>query len=344
MPKKNKYPRLRVHVRKGANGQVRSYYYYDMRPEGEPDIKLGTDYAEAIRRWDELHNHRPQKAGKVIEAMEKWEEEELPKYDSKETRDGYRRQLNRIKPIFGPATWDSVELTHLVDYLDKRTAKTQANREMAVFSIVWNYARKKGLTKLPFPAAGMQRSRWKNKEKARQFEVTDALFDAVYAEADEVLRAAMDISTATGLRVQDTIAVPLGADDDVIRHVSRKTGKRIEFDVSQSQALQRVKEWRAGIKAHHLRLVSTPDGKMVTYRMLYDRYKQAREAAAEKLKDEGKRELAREVKAMFLRDMRKRAANLAESAEEASKLLQHSSQRLTEAHYRTRAERLKPVR
>lgn len=344
MPKITKFPRLRSHVRKSSSGKVTVYYYYDMRQEGESDIKLGTDYAEAIRRWDELHNQKPQKAGKIIEAMERWEEEELPKYDSKETRDGYRRQLNRIKPVFGPATWDTVELTHLVDYLDKRKAKTQANREMAVLSIVWNYARKKGLTKLPFPAAGMQRSKWKNKENKRQFDVTDALFDAVYAEADEVLRAAMDIATATGLRVQDTIAVPLGADDDVIRHVSRKTGKRIEFDVSQSQAIQRVKEWRSTIKAHHLRLVSTPDGKMVTYRMLYDRYKQAREAAAEKLKAEGKREIAREVKAMFLRDMRKRAANLASDIEEASKLLQHSSKRLTEQHYRTRAERLKPVR
>jgi hypothetical protein len=42
--------------------------------------------------------------------------------------------------------------------------------------------------------------------------------------------------------------------------------------------------------------------------------------------------------------MRKRAADLAENMEAASKLLQHSSLKVTEAHYRTRATKLTPVR
>jgi hypothetical protein len=47
---------------------------------------------------------------------------------------------------------------------------------------------------------------------------------------------------------------------------------------------------------------------------------------------------------MYLRDMRKRAADLAESEDAAAELLQHSDKRLTRAHYRTKAPRLKPVR
>ena len=51
-----------------------------------------------------------------------------------------------------------------------------------------------------------------------------------------------------------------------------------------------------------------------------------------------------EIQAMYLRDMRKRAADLAEDMEAASKLLQHSSLKVTEAHYRTRATKLTAVR
>jgi hypothetical protein len=47
---------------------------------------------------------------------------------------------------------------------------------------------------------------------------------------------------------------------------------------------------------------------------------------------------------MYLRDMRKRAADLAGDVSEASKLLQHSSTKLTETHYRTKATKLKAVR
>ena len=47
---------------------------------------------------------------------------------------------------------------------------------------------------------------------------------------------------------------------------------------------------------------------------------------------------------MYLRDNRKRAANLSESPEDASKLLQHSDQRVTEKHYRTKATKLRAVR
>ena len=44
------------------------------------------------------------------------------------------------------------------------------------------------------------------------------------------------------------------------------------------------------------------------------------------------------------RDKRSLAADLAGDIGEATKLLQHSSQRLTERHYRNKAEQLRAVR
>lgn len=54
--------------------------------------------------------------------------------------------------------------------------------------------------------------------------------------------------------------------------------------------------------------------------------------------------LADGIRGMILRDMRKRAADLAEDAGHASRLLQHSSESVTRKHYRTKGAKLKAVR
>ena len=73
--------------------------------------------------------------------------------------------------------------------------------------------------------------------------------------------------------------------------------------------------------------------------MLRNRWDDARaKAAAERP------ELADTIRAMYLRDMRKRAADLAASDGAAAELLQHDDVRLTRRHYRTTAAKLKPVR
>jgi hypothetical protein len=335
MPKKTAYPRLRVHVRKGAKGQIWPSYWYDGRPG--PDIPLGNDYQEALKRWSELHERKPRISGTLLEAMESWEKEALPSYSNTETRKSYARQLQNIKPVFGPATWDQIGMPQLKGYLKARTAKTQGNRELAVLSIIWNYARGEGLTKLPWPAAGMEKSKWKNRESPRTVEVTDALFAAVYSTASSMLRDAMDLASATGLRLTDcrTVQIPPG---DVLRVRSSKTWKNAEFSVPESPVLSSLVTQRRMRSTSHLLLLTTTTGRPVSARMLRDAWDEAREKAAQ-----AHPELADELRAMYLRDMRKRAADLAGSLQEASDLLQHSSKAVTARHYTSRTK-LRPVR
>lgn len=334
---------MRSHTRRRKSGRVVTYYFYDMRGTGNPDEPLGTDYDEAIKKWDEIRNRRPRIIGTLEEAFERWELEALPEYKNPETRTSYARHLRRIRPVFGPSTWDAVTVAHLKGYLRARTAKTQGNREMAVLSVIWNWARGEGLTNLPWPAAGMERSGWKNKENARTFEVTDDLFNAVYDEADQVLRDCMDIATATGLRVTDarTVAMPK---DGMLRIQASKTDKPAYFDVSLSPVLTAILNRRKTTKADHVMLLTTPTGRPVTYAMLRGRWDKAREAAAEKAEKEGRQDMADQIRLMYLRDMRKRASDMAATLEEASKLLQHSSIQITKKHYRTRPQKLIPVR
>lgn len=343
MPKLTKYPRLRVHVRKGDNARVYTYFFYDMRPEGLPDIALGKDRDEAIAKWDELYNKKPRIKGTMEEAFSLWEEEKLPEYTNAETRRGYAKSLKWLRKVFAGATWDATKLVHLVDYLKARKGKTQANREMALLSVIWNQARIWGLTQLPWPAAGMERSKWKNKERAREFEVTDDLFEAVYAEAGQMLRDCMDLSTATGMRLTDCRTILLPA-DNILRLKAGKTGKKADFDLALSQVLPDLLARRRAMDVSHLMLLSTEDGYPVFPKDLRREYDRARKKAAKKAKDAGQEAFALEIETMVLRDMRKRAADLAEDDAEASGLLQHSSVALTKRHYRTRATKLKPVR
>ena len=341
MPKRSAYPRLRTHVRKGTHGQVWTSWSFDGRPDGKSDVSLGTDYATAIEKWRELYERKPRIKGTILEAMEAWEREKLDdltaRYENAETRKNYRRQLGNLKPVFGPATWDQVGMVQLKGYLKKRTAKTQGNRELAVLSIVWNYARGEGLTKLPWPAAGMEKSKWKNKETPRTSEVTDALFAAVYMKASPSLRDAMDLASATGLRLTDcrTMQVTSG---DLLRIRSSKTGKSAEFSLNDSPVLRELVTQRKKLSVSHLLLLTTPTGRPVSGRMLRDWWDEAREKAAL-----AHPELADDIRAMYLRDMRKRAADLAGSLQEASELLQHSSTAVTRKHY-TSKDKLRPVR
>ena len=332
--KKSKHPGLRAKSYRTVGGRVLTYYVYDMRGTGKKDVRLGTDYASAIEQWHKLHNDIPLTIGRLAEACDKWTEKCLPVYLNAETRKSYTRQLANIRNAFGQMAWHEVTLPVLRTYLDLRTAKIQGNRELSVLSIVWGKARLWGMTALPWPAAGV--SNWKNAEPGREFEVTDALFNALYEQADQVLKDCLDIATSTGMRITDARTVRMPVDGN-LRFRAGKTGKWAYFEVAQSPVLTALIERRGIVDC--VMLLTTPTGRQVSQSMLRDRYDAARIKAAQKHPG-----LADDLRAMYLRDSRKRAADLADDIESASKLLQHSSTRLTERHYRNKPTKLEAVR
>lgn len=333
MPKKSKHPRLRTYVKRGKSGQVWVSYAYDMRGSGQPDIPLGSDYEVAIARWAEIRTSANRVAGTVEEAFARYERDVLPTLKP-ETRRGYTKHLRRIRPVFGPAAWDSVKLPALVEYLDRRSGKTQANRELALLSVVWNWARKWGMTEVHWPAAGMKGSRWKNHEGTRPVDVTDEAFQAIYRHADQTLRDAMDLCSALGIRVRDALALQVGAvRDELLAVQAGKTGKFGTFDLAKSTVLPPLIKRRLASKAPHVWML-TAGRKVVTERMLRDRFAKARDLAAKEVP---------EAADMLMRYMRKYAAQQAASLSDAAKLLQHGNQALTQRHYRA-SDRIDPVR
>lgn len=314
-----------------------TYYLYDMRGTGKPDVRLGTDYASALEQWHKLHNHLPLTLGRVQEAVDQWRADILPAYESANTRAQYRTYLKNIEAAFGQMAWHEIELSTLQTYLSKRSAKVSANRELAVLAVVWGQARKWGMTKEVYPARGL--TSFGNKEQPRTVEVTDAMFDAIYSKADRILRDAMDIATATGMRITDvrTVRMPV---DGMLRFRASKTGKWAFFEVAQSPVLTDLVERREAMKAHCVMLLASDTGRAVSEWMLSEsRWNKAKQAALKAYPH-----LRADLDGLYLRDLRKRAADLADDMESASKLLQHSSVKLTSDHYRTKPTKLKAVR
>jgi hypothetical protein len=336
------YPLLRTHTRR-RNGKVVTYYYFDRRAENKRDIPLGKDFSVAVKKWKELYDGVSETAGTLQEAFTKWRQEILPNYTNEETKRCYELHLRRIERAFGNATWDGVELAHLEQYLQQRSAKTQANREMAVLSIVWNWARKTGITSAVFPAAGMERSRWKNKESAREIVVTDEMFWAVYQEGSQLVRDYMDLSTPTGLRPKDCLLMSLPTSDELVVTAS-KTGKKAAFRLEDSDVLPGLIERRLAIEANHDYVLTTTRGQPVSQQMLRREWAQARWQAVMKAKLANRDDLARELLRMITPDMRKLAAILAGSLGAATELLQHPSKEFTRKYYYQIPESLQPVR
>ena len=335
MPSKTQYPRFRVSVKRGKKGQVWTSYWYDNRGTGQPDIPLGTDHAAALAKWAEIAAGGPRVRGTLEEAFEAWEQRGIMHKPTgqprkPETIAGYRKCLAAMRDAFKAARWEEVTLPILAQYIRKRTAKGRAKQEMQLLSVIWAWARLEGMTALPWPAVGMQASGWKGPTNARQVSVTDAQFEAIYAHADQVLRDYMDIATATGLRGHDVCGLTLGnvRGGWLITDAS-KTGKRAEFEIAGS-LLGPLIDRRRAVNVPHLMLLAAGK-KPVTYRAIVERFHKAREAAGPLCAD------------VWLRDMRKRAAQLSPTLAAASELLQHSSLSVTRRNYR-QGDKLKPVR
>ena len=126
----------------------------------------------------------------------------------------------------------------------------------------------------------------------------------------------------------------------ILRFKASKTGKVAEFVVAESPVLSALVARREAMKAHCVMLLCTDTGRQVSEYMLSEqRWPKARAAAVQ-----AHPEIAKELAGLYLRDLRKMAANLAGSIEGAAQLLQHSSQKTTSDHYYSKAAKLRAVR
>lgn len=325
-----KIPRFRVR-RRGD----KTYYYYDTGGrKSRKEIPLGSDYGLAIMKYAEFERDRTADA-RVREVItfkyvaDRYLVEVVPTKSPATQKDNLR-ELKNLLTFFDdpPAPLEAIQPQHVRQYLRWRSsAPVRANREKALLSAIWNFAREMGYTALANPCAGVKG----NKEKGRDVYIEDAVYLAVYEKADLGLRDAMDLAYLTGQRVTDVrLMDERDIRDGQIWVTQAKTGirQRIELVGELAALIARIKARKAGHKIRSTRLIVTEDGEPMTESMLRGRFDRARSAAG----------IAKS--AFQLRDLRAKAGT--DKAESSGDIIQardqlgHTTVTMTEHYVRNR--------
>ena len=247
-----------------------------------------------------------------------------------------KAELKHLRKGFDTAPIDAITPSMVAQYRDARTAKTRANREIALLSHIFNMAREWGFTDKENPCAGVR----KNKEKVRDFYANDVVWAAVYGQAPQELKDAMDLAYLTGQRPADVIAMSqTDIEGDYLTVKQGKTGKRLrilmQVDGIKNSLGVLIDAIVARTKQHtSKRFILNTSGRQVSQEMLRNRWDDAREKARLKAISEGAQGDAEKIAQFQFKDIRPKAASEITDISDASLLLGHSKQEITNRVYR----------
>lgn len=316
------------------NGTVWVGYYY--RDANGKELSLGGDLDKARLKWAELEAKAKPADLKIMRGIfDRYERDIIPKKAPRTQKDN-KAELKHLRKGFEGAPIDAITPSMVAQYRDARTAKTRANREIALLSHVFNMAREWGFTERENPCAGVR----KNKEKVRDYYANDMVWAAVYGEAPQELKDAMDLAYLTGQRPADVIAMKKGdVEGDFLTVQQGKTSKRLRIQMQTDGVKNSLGLLIDNITArnkHHIsqHFVLSKTGMRVSQQMLRNRWDDAREKAVALAASEGRDGDAVKIRQFQFKDIRPKAASEITDIADASLLLGHSEQEITKRVYR----------
>ncbi|MFT0212869.1 tyrosine-type recombinase/integrase [Pseudomonas sp. F1_0610] len=349
MAKKDLPPRMLKRVRTLKSGKRWIGYYYDGRDEfgKRKEYPLGTDLAEARLKWAEMEGIKIEPNIKTMGFIfDRYEREIIPTKKPRTQKDNLA-ELKQLRKVLDTAPIDAITPHVIAQYRDARTAKTRGNREIALLSHVFNIAREWGYTEKENPCTGVRR----NKEVARDFYARQEVWDAVYEAAVAELKQAMLLAYLTGQRPADVLKFRVSdATEEYLLLSQNKTSKKIRIKLfnnngTPSQLAQLLREIKVQRKLTQSEfLLCNNEGLRLSQHMLRYRWDEARSKAANTAKKNKLFELAHEIEQFQFRDIRPKAASEIEDLTEASKLLGHSNEQITQTVYRRVGEVVSPTK
>lgn len=365
-PTRNK--NLPTGMRARHRGKV-TYYYFDTGAKPRREIPLGSDYVAAVRKWGELTLGEGNQGALVTFRMvaERYVREVLPT-KAAATHEINLRELKMLYEFFDDRSepFESITPQMIRQFLDWRVQKTveakriknaeritlgrptekvrgnegqvPANREKALFSHIWNYARGAGMTHKANPCAGIKGFR----EDGRDAYIDDVVLAAVRESAEPALRDALDLAYLSGQRPADVLKLSRGDIKDGALWVEQnKTGKKVRISIEGELAVVLA---RIGAqKVMGLKLINDEDGQPMSKSKLRGAFDRARDAAVLAFP-----ELAAAIRSFQFRDLRAKAATDKEESSgiaAAQDQLGHSTAAMT-AHYvrHRRGKLVKPTK
>lgn len=359
------------------------FYYLDTGARPRKEIPLGSDYAVAVGKWAELSSKPAaavQAPATFVDALDGYGKVEGYRKDvlptkAPRTQQDNEKELGWLLKFFGdpPAPLDSIEPLHIGQYkkwrlkaarelaeakneerrkagrpaqpIPANVGHVRANREKALFSHIWNYARENGLTKLTNPCSGVDGYH----EEGRDTAPDDVLVRRVLDEADKPLEFAIRLAEGMGQRPADVLRTSeLHISGDIpggilnVRQGKTQAKLRIVIEGALATLLLEMRAYKKAIYEKNptavraMALLVNEEGRPLTKHMLRDRFDDARARAGVK-------------KDLFqFRDLRAKAATEADEADgirTAQALLGHSTESMTADYIRHKVgKKVRPIR
>jgi integrase len=298
-----------------------THYYYNP-PRGKR-IPLGNDLPAALKKYWEIETGAG--SGSIADDLEEYRIKQLPKKSLK-TQSTQNKQIDVLKPAFGACSYDEIKPCNIRQYLDKRSAKIAGNREIALFSHFWNWARQVGKTDLPNPCLGVDR----NAENPRDVYIDDESFNMLWKVACPELQDYMDLALLTGQRNADIRKMKrtdIVKGELIIKQNKTKKPLRIRIEGELKTVIERILSRER--KATGMFLIQTNEGQPLSQTMLSDRFLKARDLAGVDWQ---------------LRDIRAKMVSDEEDINIAQDRAGHADQSTTRKIYYRRGKLVSPLR
>jgi len=328
-------------------------YYYQVPPgmedhwDGKKMFRLGKTLPEAYRTWAERID-LSSSARTIGDLLERYANEVIPT-KAKSTHADQLRSCKRLMAVFGAMAIESLKPVHVYQYLDRRgrTARTSANREVALLSHAYTKAIEWGLTET-HPIKGKVRKLGTppRTRYVEDWEIIEALSLPARQSRGSVrmLQAYIKLKLLTGLRRADLLRITVhDLKEDGIHVTPGKTagssGKRIIYQWTD-ELRDVIEECKAVRPVHISKFIFCnrrgqcyigANGRASSFDSLWQRF-MSRLLAETKITER-----------FTEHDLRAKAGSDAESADRARQLLAHSSADLTRKVYRRKPEVVTPA-
>jgi integrase len=357
------------------------HYYLDTGARPRKEIALGSDYVAAVAKWAELTS-RPAPVIKApptfVDALDGYDQvagyrKDVLPTKAPRTQQDNEKELGWLLKFFGdpPAPLESIEPSHITQYkrwrlkaarelaeaknedrrkagravqlVDAKVGHVRANREKALFSHVWNYARSEGLTSKANPCTGVHGFHEEGRDTAPDVDTVQRVLEV----SGKPLEFAMRLADIIGQRPADVLRVSeKHINGDVpggvleVRQGKTREKLRIVIEGLLADLIVEIRAYKRAIQQEHkiyaMALLVNEAGKPLTKNMLRDRFDDARAAAAVDKAD------------FQFRDLRAKVATEIDEARgtrDAQALLGHTTEGMTANYIRHKVgKKVRPLR
>jgi len=301
------------HLPRGVSLESGTYYF---RGPDRARLRLGRDFADAMRSYGELFRDEPLTTFGAV--LDRYQREVTPK-KAPRTQVDERRYLAKLRETFGgmpPRGVTPVMVATMRDMIAAKSGAVQANHHLKTLKHVFKMATEWGVVPAN-PAREVSRIKVKQRERY----VGDDELAKVYEKALPMVQVAIDLAVLTGLRRGDLLALTKDQlREDGIHVRTSKTGRGliIAYSADLTAVLERAKM----LKPHFRQpLIATRQGKAFTANGFGTLWRRAMVAAL----PEGAR--------FTFNDLRSKSASDTPDLAEASARLGHTSTAVTKRHY-----------